>query len=59
MHDQSTENPITNVAQVSKPRMQYEAPRLICYGDVRAITAAVGRNGNKDGGAGNAQKSRP
>jgi hypothetical protein len=34
-------------------RKPYQAPSLVQYGDLRAITHMVGRNGNPDGGKGN------
>jgi hypothetical protein len=31
-------------------RLQYVEPKLICLGDLAALTHAVGPNGNVDGG---------
>ena len=33
-------------------RKQYDHPRLITYGDITALTAAVGMTGAPDGGKG-------
>jgi len=47
----------TMSASTGKP---YIAPKLKLYGDVRAITAAVGGSGSKDvGGMGSNQKTQP
>ena len=35
----------------------YTTPQLITYGDLRAITQAVGMMGNNDGGVGNLHKT--
>jgi hypothetical protein len=31
-------------------RLQYVEPKLICFGDLAALTHAVGNNGKMDGG---------
>jgi hypothetical protein len=40
-------------------KQSYEAPRLIEYGDIAAVTQAVGMTGNGDGGNGNMKATQP
>lgn len=39
----------------SKAKKPYSAPKLTVYGDIREVTQAVGKRGQKDGGAGMGQ----
>ncbi len=41
-----------------KPKRPYRAPVLHVYGDIRAITRAVGTTGLSDGGMGNQKRTR-
>ena len=41
-----------------KPKRPYRAPVLHVYGDIRAITRAVGTTGLSDGGNGNMKRTR-
>jgi hypothetical protein len=41
-----------------KPKRPYRAPVLHVYGDIRAITRAVGTTGLADGGKGNMKRTR-
>jgi len=59
MRNDATLDPPASGHADAKPRLQYEAPKLKRYGDVRAITAAVGMTGTKDGGGGNTSKTQP
>lgn len=40
------------------PKKPYRAPMILVYGDIRAITRAVGRTGRADGGKGNMKRTR-
>lgn len=42
--------PPPNEPHQPAPRKGYEKPVLIDYGDIRALTRAVGQNGAPDGG---------
>ncbi len=44
-------------AKAEKIKKAYQSPRLIEYGDIRAVTHAVGQSGKKDGGGGKIQKT--
>ena len=37
----------------------FDAPRLTVYGDITALTRAVGRTGSGDGGKGSNNRTRP
>jgi hypothetical protein len=42
-------NKSTGVQENEPPRKPYETPRLEVYGDIRAVTEAVGMTGSADG----------
>ncbi len=44
--------------ETPKPKRRYRPPVLQVYGDIRAITRAVGRTGISDGGKGNMRRTR-
>lgn len=48
--------PNRNKPVAKKP---YRPPVIVVYGNVRAITRAVGKTGLNDGGGGNMMKTRP
>ena len=41
------------------PKKPYRPPVIHVYGNIRAITRAVGRTGASDGGKGNMKATRP
>lgn len=41
-----------------KPKRPYRSPVLHVYGDIRAITRAVGTTGTADGGKGTMKRTR-
>ena len=41
------------------PKKPYRAPVIHVYGNVRAITRAVGKTGASDGGKGSMSRTRP
>lgn len=57
MADDHGQHP-TNQHQQPKKK-PFEPPRLTVYGDIAALTKAVGRTGLVDGGKGNTSKTRP
>lgn len=42
-----------------QPKKPFEAPRLHVYGDIAALTRAVGKTGLADGGGGSTKNTRP
>jgi hypothetical protein len=42
----------------SKSKRPYRSPVLHVYGNIRAITGAVGKTGANDGGKGNMKRTR-
>jgi len=57
MSDDHVQHPPGNSpAQSKKP---FEAPRLHVYGDIAALTRAVGKTGLSDGGIGSTKNTRP
>ena len=42
-----------------KAKKQYERPRLVAYGDIAAVTRAVGMSGTPDGGKGAGKATQP
>lgn len=43
---------------MSEGKKGYHAPRLLCYGDVSAITQTLRNMGSKDGGSKNMQRTQ-
>jgi hypothetical protein len=41
------------------PKKPYQAPRLVAYGDIAAVTQTLGMNGMSDGGNGTMKATQP
>ena len=57
MSDDQAQRPSSH--PTPQPKKPFEAPRLHVYGDIAALTRAVGKTGLADGGSGNAKNTRP
>jgi hypothetical protein len=55
---QAPGNPTGKTAE-RKQKKPFEPPRLHVYGDISALTRAVGQTGLADGGKGKTAKTRP
>ena len=51
-------NPADKTAE-RKQKKPFEPPRLHVYGDISALTRAVGQTGLSDGGKGKTNRTRP
>jgi len=54
------DRPDDRCRDVSQNRKKpYQAPRLVAYGDIAAVTQTVGMNGMVDGGNGTMKATQP
>jgi len=57
MADDQPQRPSGNAPE--QPKKPFEPPRLHVYGDIAALTRAVGKTGLSDGGKGASNRTRP